>query len=499
MALVLAKNPVVREILKRYTQVWALGHSSAVLGWDIETHMPQSGARPRGIALGQLAVMSQKATVELDGLVKKAEKARDLDEREKGIVRMLRRALDYYLKVPPELVEELQRVTTEATVVWRTARKKSDFKLFAPHLEKIVGIQRKVADELGYEKHPYNALMDLFEEGFTVRDADAVYAKLIPETKKILAKVAAAGVFAASHPLESTKYDTASMEVVNQGIVEMLKMPSERFRMDVSTHPFTVQIAPDDVRITTRYEGVNFKATMYSTIHESGHAIYGLGIGANLAYTPAGDGASFGIHESQSRFWENMMGRSREFVKAVDPLLRKNLPFIRGHDEESLYHYFNTVKRSFIRVDADELTYNFHTALRYDVEKKVIAGQVKVSEIPSVWNDTFDEYIGMRPKNDAEGALQDVHWSGGSFGYFATYTLGNIVSAMIWHKMKDGALIRDALAKKDVTGLKDWLGTNIHRHGAVYTPKELQMKVFKEAYNPERLLAYFDQKFLAWE
>ncbi len=484
-------------MMKRYTQIWALGHSTAVLSWDTETHMPQSGARPRGIALGQLAVMSQKATIELDGLVRKAEKAKDLDQTEKGIVRMLRRSLDYYLKLPPELVEELQRVTTEATVVWRNARKKSDFRLFEPHLEKIVGIERKMADKLGYQKHPYNALLDLYEEGFTVRDADAVYSRLIPETKKMLAKVSAAGVFPSKHPLESVKYQTASMEAVNQAVIEMLKMPADRFRMDVSTHPFTIGIAPDDVRITTRYEGVNFKATLYSTVHESGHAIYNLGIGEKLAYTPAWDGASYGVHESQSRFWENVVGRSREFVKLVDPILRKNLPFVRGYDDESLYRYFNTVKKSFIRVDADELTYNFHTAVRYEVEKKVIAGDARVSEIPSLWNDTFEEYLGMRPKNDAEGALQDVHWSGGSFGYFATYTLGNIVAAMIWHKMKDGALIAGALQKGDVAQLKEWLGTNIHRHGAVYAPKELQEKVFGEAYNPERLLAYFDRKFMA--
>ena len=492
----MARNPIVSEILKRYAQIWALGHSSALLGSDTETHMPEGGARPRGMALGQLAVMSQKATVELNGLVSKAEKVKDLDDVDSGIVRVLRRSLDFYLKVPPELVEEIQRVTTEATVVWRSARKKSDFSLFRPHLEKIVGLQRQVADKLGYVKHPYNALLDQYEEGFTVRDADAVYSKLVPATKKILAKVSAAGVFPSKHPLESVKYDVGAMEAVNQGIIGLLMMPPERFRMDTSTHPFTVQIAPDDVRITTRYEGVNFKATLYSTVHESGHAIYNLGIGEQLWYTPAGDGASFGVHESQSRFWENVVGRSREFVKLVTPLLRKKLPFVKKYDEESLYRYFNTVKKSFIRVDADELTYNFHTAVRYEVEKKGIAGDVRVSEIPALWNDTFDDFLGMRPKNDAEGVLQDVHWSNGSFGYFATYTLGNMVAAMIWHKMKDGAVIREALQKKDVLQLKGWLGTNIHRFGAMYAPKVLQEKVFGEAYNPERLLAYFSQKFL---
>jgi len=492
----LARNPIVHEILNQYRQVWALGHSLAVLSWDTETHMPRRGARPRGIASGQLAVMIQKATVQMDGLVRKAEKAKDLDDMEKGVVRVLRRSLDYYLKVPPELVDEIQRVTTEATMVWRDARKKSDFGLFKPHLEKIVELQRKVAEKLGYEKHPYNALLDLFEEGFTVREADSVYSRLIPQSKQLLARVAAAGIYPTRHPLEAVKYDNEAMTRVNVEVVKLLKMPADRFRMDVSTHPFTTQMASDDVRITTRYEGEDFKASLYSTIHESGHAIYGLGIGEKLAYTPVGDGASYGIHESQSRFWENVVGRSREFVKLLDPILRKNLKFIRGYDDEQLYLYFNTVRKSFIRVEADELSYNFHTALRYDIEKKVIAGDVKVAEVPSLWNDTFEEYLGMRPKKDAEGVLQDIHWSGGSFGYFATYTLGNVVAAMIWHKMKDGEFIRRALQKEDVVGLKEWLGANIHRRGSIYPPKELQEKVFGEAYNPERLLAYLERKFL---
>ncbi len=492
----MARNPVIQEILKRYTQVWALGHSMAVLGWDTETHMPERGARPRGIASGQLAMLSQKATTDLDGLVRKAEKAKDLDDMEKGVVRVLRRSLDYYLKIPPELVDELQRVTTEATVVWRQARKNSDFKLFRPHLEKIVALERTVADRLGYEKHPYNALLDLFEEGFTVRDADAVYSKLVPASKKLLTKVTEAGIYPSKHPLELARYDTDAMLSVNEGAIQLLRMPADRFRMDVSTHPFTTQIAHDDVRITTRYEGKDFKASLFGTVHESGHAIYGLGISEGLAYTPLGDGASYGIHESQSRFWENVVGRSRGFVRLLRPVLSKNLQFVKKYNDEQLYLYFNTVRKSYIRVEADELTYNLHTAVRYDVEKKVIGGEVKVSEIPSLWNDTFDDYLGIRPRNDAEGALQDVHWSGGSFGYFATYTLGNIVAAMIWHKMKDGAFVQDALQEGDIVGLKSWLGKKIHRFGMTYSPKALQQKVFGEAYAPQRLLTYFERKYL---
>jgi len=493
----LAQNPVVREILKKYRVVWALNHSMAVLGWDMETHMPEGGAGSRGAASGQLAMMVQKATVDLGGLVSKAEKLRDLDDEEKGIVRVLRRDLDFFTKIPPELVEERERVSAEATVVWRKARKDSDFKLFAPHLEKIMELTRKIADCLGYAKHPYDALLNLYEEGFSVRDADMVFSRLVPGSKRILEKVMSAGIYPPKHPLESVKYDTEAMVRVNEGLLRMLEMPKDRFRMDVSTHPFTIGIAPDDVRITTRYEGVNFKSTLFSTIHESGHALYDLQLGEKLRFTPVANGASLGLHESQSRFWENVVGRSKEFTKLVHPLLKKNLTFVSRYAPEQLYLYFNTVRRSTIRVDADELTYNLHIALRYELEKKMLTGRVSVSELPEVWNDTFEDYLGMRPKNDAEGVLQDIHWSGLSLGYFPTYSLGNVVLGMIWHKMGDGELVRRSVGKGDLMQLRKWLQVNIHRWGAVYSPRNLQTRLFGEAYNPDRLMKYYETKYIA--
>jgi len=469
----------------------------AVMGWDIETQMPESGAKARGMATGQLAMMAQKATIDIKPLVERAAKTNSLDDRESGIVRVLQRALHYYTRIPPELVNDLEKTTAEANLAWRKARKESNFKVFKPHLEKVVNLKLDIADKLGYEKHPYNALLDLYEEGFTVADADRVYDILIPESRKIIQKVSEAGVFPSKHPLESRKYGTEGMEKVNEGLLEILKMPKDRFKMGVSTHPFTIGISEDDVRITTRYEGKDFKASMYGTIHECGHAIYHLGIGKELQFTPVADGASFGIHESQSRFWENAVGRSREFVNLVYPLLRKNLNFLSKYDREDIYYYVNTIRKSYIRVEADELTYNLHTALRYEIEKQILEGKAKVSELPEIWNDTFEEYFGMKPPDDAHGVLQDVHWSWGSFGYFATYTLGNVVLGMIWHKLGDGRAVRESVESGDLTKLKGWLGTHIHRWGSVYSPKELQRRVFGEAYNPEHLLNYYEQKFLA--
>jgi len=491
------KNPAIREILRDYQRIWAMEHSLAVLGWDTETGMPEAGATARGMASGQVQMMLQKAVLGLLEPVKKAERSEGLNDHEKGVVRVLKRSLDYFTKIPPELVDRMERTTTEATVVWRKARKNSDFKLFAPHLAKILDLKLEEAERLGYEKHPYDALLNLYDEGMTVRDADSVFSRLVPGVKGILDKVTREGVYPSKHALESARYDVAAMTRVNEEMLRLLSMPRDRFRMAVSTHPFTTTIGPDDVRITTRYEGSDFKASLFAVIHECGHAMYELGTDEKLHYTPIDGGASLGIHESQSRFWENAVGRSRGFSKLAYPLLQKNLPSVSSYDDEQLYLYFNTVRRSMIRVEADELTYNLHIAVRYEIEKKMLEGKASASELPELWKDTFEGYFGKRPSKDSDGVLQDVHWGGGSIGYFPTYSLGNIVMGMIWHKMDDGRLIDDSVRKGDLTVLRRWLGTNIHRWGATYSPKELQMRTFGEVYNPERLLDYLAHKYLS--
>lgn len=489
---------LIRDILKKYQRIWAMEHSLAVLGWDTETGMPEAGATARGIASGQIQMMVQRAVLDLQDPVRKAEKDGRLDDYEKGIVRVLNRRLEYFTKIPPELIDKIERTTTEATVVWRKARKNSDFKLFSPHLSKILDLEREMTERLGYEKHPYDALLNIYDEGMTVRDADAVFAHLVPGVKKILAKVSKEGVYPKKHPLEAIRYDTASMTRTNEAVVKMLNMPKERFKMAVSTHPFTITIAPDDVRITTRYEGTDFKSSLFAVIHECGHALYELDTAKKLHYTPIDGGVSLGIHESQSRFWENAVGRSRSFTKLVYPLLKKNLPFVSHYDEEQLYLYFNTVKRSMIRVEADELTYNLHIAVRYEIEKQMIEDKVKVSELPELWNETFENFLGIAPSKDSEGILQDIHWSGGSIGYFPTYSLGNVVMGMIWHKMNDGHLIEDSIAAGDLGVLRSWLEAKLHRWGATYSPKDLQTRLFGETYNPERLLGYLTRKYLEY-
>jgi carboxypeptidase Taq len=485
-------NELINEILADYDKIWSIRQAQSLMGWDLETYMPEAAAKRRGDAYARLSLMEQEAYLPLKEKVKRAQEKHDLSDPERGILRVLNRRIHYFTAIPPELLARQDRTSAEAAIVWRKARKVSDFSIFKPYLEQIVEIQREIAEKLGYKNHPYNALIDQYEEGFTTDDADAVFSFLLPASKEIFDKVSQRAYFSGEHELESKKYDTKKMYQVNSEIVDLLLMPKDRFRMDISTHPFTIGISPNDVRITTRYEGVNFKASLYSTIHESGHAIYDLQIPEDISTTPVWGGASTGIHESQSRFWENFVGRSRMFTELVTPILKRHLKFLSKYTSDELYRYFNKVNPTMIRVDADEVTYNFHIAVRYEIEKQLISGKMSVSDSPEAWNDLMDKYIGIRPKNYSEGILQDIHWSQGGFGYFPTYTLGNVVAGMVWDSGNYKQMIRD----NDFAGIKGSLYQKIHKFGSIYSPKDLLFRTFGETYNPSHLIRYLREKYV---
>src|SRR5467141_4731147 len=278
----LFKNPIVLDVLAKYKPIAAMAHTSALLGWDLEINMPEAGATARGQAQAEIDLLRQKMTLDLVGLVEKAEKQKTLTDAEKGVIRVIKREIDYYQKLPPELLEQLNKATVEAAVPWREARKKADFGIFQPHLQKITDLKRKQAEHLDPSTHPYNALLDLFEEGLTITDLDQIFSVLIPQLKKILTKTLAQGNFPQKHPLEEADYDVEALKQVNEKLIALLGMPEKRFRQDVSTHPFSIRIAGDDVRITTRYEPKNFKASMFGLIHECGHALYELQVDHDL-------------------------------------------------------------------------------------------------------------------------------------------------------------------------------------------------------------------------
>ncbi|BCU71457.1 carboxypeptidase M32 [Stygiolobus caldivivus] len=483
----------IKGILEEYKKLWAYSYSEALMTWDTETYMPEADASVRGDVFAVFNELEKEVYMRLAGKLEGIEEEKLTDE-ERGVIRVLRRNIKYYTKIPIEIIKEFTKITNESVVVWRNAKSKSDFKMFSSYLEKIVNLSRQIADYLGYEKEPYDALLDLYEEGFNTADGDKVFERLLPELGDILKKVEEDGYFPKTHELESVPYEAERMKKVNEHVVKMLGMPTDKFRLDISAHPFTIRISGKDVRITTRYEGKDFKATMFSVIHESGHAMYELMVDERLEGTPIASGASTGIHESQSRFWENVIGRSREFVDLIYPTLKDNLPFLSKYDKDEVYRYFNTVKPSLIRVDADEVTYNFHIAVRYEIEKRLINERLKVDEVPSLWNELMSKYLGVTPKDDAEGVLQDIHWSQGSIGYFPTYTLGNIVAGMLYAKITDlYSLVSEAKFDK----LRETLRELICKYGATYPPKVLLRRAFGTDYDPEGLIKYLRDKYLA--
>ncbi len=495
----LFSNEKIKEVLKKARVIWSLDHASSLMGWDLEVNMPREGVSERGIAASEIAVLRQKLLLdeELSRLLDEADKE-DLNDYEKGLVRVLRREIRIAKALPPELVQELTRITQEARVAWREARDKDDYGKFKPYLEKIVELERKVAEYLGYEKHPYDALLDLYEEGLTTDDVNKIFSVLEPGIRRVLSRVLEEGRFPHEHELEKVKYDVESMKKLNMKILEMFGYPlGSRARLDISAHPFTTHMGIKDVRITTRYEGFDFKRSLFGTIHEFGHALYELQIDEGLMATPLANGVSLGIHESQSRFWENMIGRSRSFVDGVHETLVESLGFLEGRSSEDLYLYFNTVKPSLIRTEADEVTYNLHILVRFRLELRMIEGSVKMDELPTIWDDLMEELVGVRPKSYKDGVLQDIHWSMGSIGYFPTYTIGNVVSAQIRHHMlRDMPDLYEKVRKLEFGEIKEYLREKVHRWGSTYAPKELLRRSFGEEINPEPFIGYLEEKYL---
>ena len=494
------KNHVMNQILDAYKPMWSLNHAISLMGWDFETYMPTSGTEERGMADSQLHILHKNLLLNKDfvGLVESAKKLDGLSDLEKGIVRVLNREITKQMKIPNELTqaESLERIW--GNMAWREARQKSDFMMYASHLKKMIEIKKQIAEKIGYEKHPYDALLDSFEEDLTVDDLDKVFGELTPRIQKILKKLVDLGSpFCKESKLAKSKYDIQSVDKLNHDILTLLQYDRKRFRMDVSTHPFTETMGLNDVRITTRYEGTDFKKSISSTIHEAGHALYDLQCDQSLSVTPVEGGSSLGLHESQSRFWENIVGRSLPFVQLISPLIRKQVSFANQTTDDELYLYFNNVKADYIRVDADEVTYNLHIAIRYEIEKKIFGDELSVCEIPEFWNDRMEQLLGVRPTKDSQGVLQDTHWSSGLFGYFPTYTLGNLVSAIIASKMrKDLEDYEEEIKCGNFKSIMEWLRLKIHQHGSVYTPKMLLNNAFNEDYNPNYFLAYIENKYL---
>jgi len=479
------KNKTILKILDYYKDLWSLSYASGVAHWDMETYMPIEGAGARAQALGRLATIRQKMFLDKDfvSVIHKAFNQSGLTDEEKGVLRVLKHSLKFYEKIPAEFLEKFENLTNKATVVWREAKAKEDYRLFEPYLAKIFDANRLMADYLGYEDSPYDALLDQFEEGLKVSEVEPFFESIRQPLRDILSK----SKTTKTHFLERKDYNKEELVKLNQKVLKLfLGTSSDRLRLDISAHPFTTSFSRYDTRITTWYHEKDFGRSLLATIHEFGHALYDLQCDDNLEMTPIQGGSSLVIHESQSRFWENFVGRSKPFVRKFIPDFKQ----VTGGElqVEDVYAYFNTVKPGLLRVEADEVTYHFHIMLRYEIEKGMIERRFKIKDLREIWNTKMKEYLGLVPKKESEGVLQDIHWSGGMVGYFPTYSLGTFLGAQWENEMNDktGAMNYDQI--------KIWLRDHIHKFGSTYTLQEL-LKMNKMKFDPSVNLNYLREKY----
>jgi carboxypeptidase Taq len=414
-----------------------------------------------------------------------------------ALVRLARRDYGQATKLPSRLVTEVSRATSLAEPAWVRARAESDWSVFAPHLEEIVGLTRESAEALGYEEHPYDALLDLYEPGSTKARIEPVFEELKAGLVPLIRKISALPDEDRSRPLYGP-FDEAEQEAFGQKVITAFGYDFRRGRQDRAVHPFCINFGGSgDVRITTRFDPNWLSPALFATFHEAGHAMYEQGVNPDYARTPLSGGVSMGVHESQSRLWENLVGRSRTFWSFYYPELQQTFPeALGGTDLEDFYRAINDVRPSLIRVEADELTYNLHILVRFEIEVALLEGGLSVAEIPAAWNAKMEEYLGVVPAKDSEGALQDVHWAAGLFGYFPTYTLGNVLSAQLF----DAAVaarpeIWDAIGRGEFGALLGWLRENVHRHGSRYEPDDLVERATGRPPETGPYLRYLREKF----
>ncbi|MCC6421448.1 MAG: carboxypeptidase M32 [Gemmataceae bacterium] len=494
-------NHAYTDLIHRVREGRLLGSCAELLGWDERTYMPPRGSDHRAQQMALLARLAHEMSTapEIGGLLAAVEGSalvQDADSPVAANVREIRRAYNRAVKLPRELVEELALVTTQAQPVWQQARKNNDFPAFAPWLERIVRLKRDEAAAVGYEGHPYNALLDEYEPGATTAEVTRVFADLRTDLVPLVAAIIDSGR-RAPHEIVEREYPVDRQERFGREAAAAIGFDFTAGRLDVTTHPFCSGIGPGDCRLTTRYNPRHFNEAFFGVLHEAGHGIYDQGLDPEHFGTPLGSACSLGIHESQSRLWENQVGRSRPFWEHFFPRARQTFPEALGDATlDDFVFAINDVRPSFIRVEADEATYNMHIILRFELEQALIAGDLKPADVPAAWNAKFRQLLGLTPPTDALGCLQDIHWSSGGVGYFPTYTLGNLYAAQFMEQARqDLGDVDGAFRRGEFGRLKGWLNEKVHRPGQHWRPADLCRRVTGRQLSHRPLLEYLRRKY----
>ena len=481
-------------------EVVDLHRAAALLGWDQETYMPPGGAAHRG---QQLATLSRLAHIKftsdeigqlLDDLQPYVDQL-DPDSDEARLIKVTRRDYDKATRVPPELVAEMSKAASEGQMAWREAKAESNFARFRPYLERIVALRQEYARLFAPYDHIYDPLLDDFEPGMKTAQVRDIFAALRPQQVELIRAIAERPQV--EDGFLYLDYDEQKQWDFGVEVVTRFGYDWQRGRQDKSTHPFTTSFGMHDVRITTRIHRNNLASGLFSTLHDGGHALYEQGIDPALDRTPLARGASLAVHESQSRLWENLVGRSRAFWEHFYPRLQEIFPTQLGNVSlDAFYKGINKVQPSLIRVEADEATYNLHIMLRLELEIALMEGSLEVKDLPEAWNARMQEYLGLTPPNDAQGVLQDIHWSMGSLGYFSTYALGNLISVQLWEAMqRDIPDIEAQIRRGEFEALLGWLREKVHRHGAKFEPQELVKRITGSEITAEPYVRYLRTKF----
>jgi carboxypeptidase Taq len=484
-----------------FGEIEDMNRAAAVLAWDQETYMPPGGVEGRASQLSTLSRLAHDRFIsdEVGRLLEEAEAevaGQPFDSDDASLVRVARRDYDQERKLPSDLVAEIAHAASTAQPIWQKARKDSDFKSFAPYLEKNVELCRRVADLLGYKERPYDAWLNRSEPGLTTDQLETVFAELKKAIVPLVGDIAR-HADAIDDKVLYRGYDPDLQLKYALDVITKLGYDLERGRQDISTHPFSIALGPGDVRVTTRVSRDFFNECLFGSIHESGHSMYSQGYGLKLDRTPLWGGASPGVHESQSRLWENLVGRTLPFWRHFFPSLRSTFPeALKGCDAESFFRAVNKSYPSLIRVEADEVTYNLHVLLRFELENEMLAGTLKVKDLPEAWNARVKSYLGLDVPSDREGCLQDIHWSWPEFATFPGYTIGNLIGAQLMDKIRKDIPDLDAQVERGEFGvLLRWLRTNVHRHGRKFTPNELVERATGKPLTPGPWIAYVRQKF----
>lgn len=498
-------DPEIQAAINQYKAIEEkLAHFlsiSSLLEWDQKVTAPKKGRSIFAKAIGTFRTEEFKLSVseemgELLGTLSAPEVYASLDEITQAQIRERKAEYGRTKKIPTEMYRDYVVLTAQANDAWEEARETNNFRIFEPYLEKIVDYNRKVAEIFGYEHHPYDALLHQYEPGLSVAGLDPLFAKLRESSVALLERIQKSG----SKPdagIFDQAYDVEQQKKFNKYILPLIGFDMNAGRLDETVHPFAQPMNTGDVRITTRYLKDNVRSAVFGTIHEAGHGIYEQNIDPRLEGTVLSTGASFGIHESQSRFLENMVGRSEPFWTYFYPSLQEHFPEQLGQVSLSeFYRAINSVQPTMIRVEADELTYNLHIMIRYEIEKALIGGEIEVKDLPEIWNQKMSDYLGITPATDTEGVLQDVHWSFGGFGYFPSYSLGNLYAAQLLNTLlRENPDFYTHIEAGDFTNVQQWLKEHIHRHGKLYTPEQLIKNVTGEDLKADYLVNYLEDKY----